>query len=189
MHRRRMTSATGHLVTSIAMNNPFVAVLMGSESDLDTMQAALETLTGIGLPFEVRITSAHRTPEETCQYVRDAEARGCAVFIAAAGLAAHLAGAVAAQTSRPVIGVPMEVGPLKGFDALLSTVQMPGGIPVACVAIGRAGAKNAAYLAAQILAVADRDLLERLQRDRSDNRAAVLARNQALQQRLPNPHG
>jgi 5-(carboxyamino)imidazole ribonucleotide mutase len=112
--------------------------------------------------------------------VQDADRRGCAVFIAAAGMAAHLAGTVAALTVKPVIGVPMEGGPLKGEDALLSTAMMPGGIPVACVAIGTAGAKNAALLAAQILALSDTSLAQHLADDRKSNTAAVLARNEAL---------
>lgn len=164
----------------------FVALLMGSDSDLPTLQAAFDTLDTLGVTFEARVHSAHRTPQETVAYVRDAEARGCKVFIAAAGLAAHLAGAVAAQTLRPVIGVPMDGGPLNGFDALLSTVQMPGGIPVAGVAIGKAGAKNAAYLAAQILAVEDDALFGRLQAEREANRREVLARDAALQEKLGN---
>ena len=131
---------------------------MGSDSDLPVMRATLEVLDKFSIPKEVKITSAHRTPEVTRAYIIDAEARGCAVFIAAAGLAAHLAGAVAATTMKPVIGVPLDAGPLSGMDALLATVQMPGGIPVGCVAIGKAGAKNAAYLAAQILALQDADL-------------------------------
>lgn len=166
------------------MSNSFVAVLMGSDSDLPTMQTTLDTLKVLGIPWEVKITSAHRTPAATMAYVKDAEARGCKVFIAAAGLAAHLAGAVSAHTLRPVIGVPMEGGPLNGFDALLSTVQMPGGIPVASVAIGKAGAKNAAYLAAQILGVADDALFKRLQTEREANAADVLAKDQALQTKL-----
>jgi 5-(carboxyamino)imidazole ribonucleotide mutase len=155
---------------------PFVAVLMGSDSDLPTLRATLEVLEEFGVPFEVAVRSAHRTPTETERYVHDAESRGCAVFIAAAGLAAHLAGVVAAHTLRPVIGVPMEGGPLNGIDALLSTVQMPGGIPVACVAIGKAGAKNAAYLAAQILSLGDPALAERLQAERRKNADAILAK-------------
>ena len=134
---------------------PFVAVLMGSDSDLPVMQGTLDVLLGLGVSHEVRVTSAHRTPEATRDYVAGAEERGCAVFIAAAGMAAHLAGAVAGLTTRPVIGVPIDAGPLKGLDALLSTVQMPAGVPVATVAVGSAGAKNAGYLAAQMLAVAD----------------------------------
>ena len=121
---------------------PFVAILMGSDSDLPVMRATLEVLDKFSIPKEVKITSAHRTPEATRAYIIDAEARGCAVFIAAAGLAAHLAGAVAATTMKPVIGVPLDAGPLSGMDALLATVQMPGGIPVGCVAIGKAGAKK-----------------------------------------------
>ncbi len=158
----------------------FVAVLMGSGSDLPTMQATVEVLERLGVAHEVRITSAHRTPEATRTYVNDAASRGCAVFIAAAGLAAHLAGAVAAETTRPVIGVPMEAGPLSGLDALLSTVQMPGGIPVATVAIGKAGARNAAWLAAQILAVGDARLTEALEAERAAAREAVAADNSRL---------
>jgi len=166
------------------MGSPFVAVLMGSDSDLPTMQATLGILSKIDIDFEVRITSAHRTPQATHDYVVDAETRGCKVFIAAAGLAAHLAGAVSALTIKPVIGVPLDAGPLKGMDALLATVQMPGGIPVASVAIGSAGAKNAAWLAAQILAVSDDDLAARLKQARSDNANDVISKNDALQASL-----
>ncbi len=163
---------------------PFVAVMMGSDSDLDTMQACLDVLDRLGVPREVRILSAHRTPAATHAYVREAEGRGCAVFIAAAGLAAHLAGTVAGLTLRPVIGVPMDGGPLRGMDALLSTVQMPGGIPVATVAIGRAGARNAGWLAAQILALADADLARRVAEARRADSESVLAKDRALQERL-----
>ena len=136
------------------MSKPFVAVLMGSDSDLPVMQSTLEVLRSLEIPYEVKITSAHRTPDATHGYVKDADQRGCAVFIAAAGLAAHLAGAVSAATLKPVIGVPLDAGPLQGMDSLLSTVQMPGGIPVATVAVGKPGAKNAAspVLAATLLA-------------------------------------
>ncbi|MFA7241295.1 MAG: 5-(carboxyamino)imidazole ribonucleotide mutase [Sulfuricellaceae bacterium] len=166
------------------MTKPFVAVLMGSDSDLPTMQITLDTLDALGVAWEVKITSAHRTPLNTVEYVKSAEERGCRVFIAAAGLAAHLAGAVAAHTTCPVVGVPMEGGPLNGFDALLSTVQMPGGIPVACVAIGKAGARNAAYLAAQILALNDSVLAQKLKDERAANTAQILAKDQALQEKL-----
>ncbi len=159
----------------------FVAVLMGSDSDLPVVQSTIEVLRQFGIEFEVRVTSAHRTPEDTKDYVVDAEKRGCAVFIAAAGMAAHLAGAVAAQTVRPVIGIPIDAGPMQGFDALLSTVQMPGGIPVASVAIGKAGAKNAAYLAAQILAISDDSMKKALLQDRADNREKIRAKNASLQ--------
>jgi 5-(carboxyamino)imidazole ribonucleotide mutase len=166
------------------MSTPFVAVLMGSDSDLPTMQATLNVLDTLKIPYEVKITSAHRTPEATHTYVKDADQRGCAVFIAAAGLAAHLAGAVASLTIKPVIGVPMEGGPLKGEDALLSTVMMPGGIPVATVAIGKAGAKNAAYLAGEIIAIADPALAERMKQDRQANAQTVIAKDAELQQKL-----
>ena len=166
------------------MSTPFVAVLMGSDSDLPTMQATLDVLDALKVPYEVKITSAHRTPDVTHAYVKDADRRGCAVFIAAAGLAAPLAGTVAGLTLKPVIGVPMEGGPLKGEDALLSTVMMPGGIPVATVAIGKAGAKNAAYLAGQMIALADPALAERMQQDREANAQAVIAKDTELQQKL-----
>jgi phosphoribosylaminoimidazole carboxylase PurE protein len=162
------------------MTSPFVAILMGSDSDLPVMQACSDLLDNFGVEYEVRITSAHRTPEDTRDYVREAEERGCAVFIAAAGLAAHLAGAVAAQTVRPVVGVPIDSGPLRGIDALLSTVQMPGGIPVASVAIGKSGAKNAAYLAVQILATNDAGLKTALEEERASNAESIRQKNRDL---------
>ena len=164
------------------MSNPFVAVLMGSDSDLATVQSTLDILSQLQVPHEVKITSAHRTPAATHDYVIDAEQRGCVVFIAAAGLAAHLAGAVAGLTTKPVIGIPMGGGPLSGFDALLSTVQMPGGIPVATVAIGHPGARNAGYLAAQILALSDGALADRLTASRQAAADEVMARDAQLQQ-------
>ena len=165
------------------MTQRFVAVLMGSDSDLPVMEGAIVTLKSLGIRVEARVTSAHRTPVATHEYVKDADLRGCAVFIAAAGMAAHLAGAVAANTLKPVIGVPID-NSLQGLDALLSTVQMPGGIPVATVAIGKAGARNAAYLAAQILALSDTGLAARLAADRAANADGVAAKNRALQERL-----
>ena len=164
---------------------PFVAVLMGSDSDLPVMHSTLEVLDGFAIATEVKITSAHRTPEATRAYVSDAQTRGCQVFIAAAGLAAHLAGAVAATTTRPVIGVPLDAGPLHGMDSLLSTVQMPGGIPVGCVAIGKAGAKNAGYLAAQILALQDTDLADRIAAERHATAQGVQRKDAALQEQRP----
>ena len=143
------------------MAKPFVAVLMGSDSDLPVMEGAIRTLKSLGIAVEARVTSAHRTPEATHAYVKDAEQRGCGVFIAAAGMAAHLAGAVAANTTRPVIGVPIEVT-LQGLDALLSTVQMPAGIPVATFAIGDAGAHNAALFVVAMLARTDKALADKL---------------------------
>ncbi len=162
----------------------WVAILMGSESDWPVMQSTTAVLDDLGVTFEVRVTSAHRTPAATQQYVVDAEARGCGVFICAAGMAAHLAGAVAAHTVKPVVGVPIDSGPLQGFDALLSTAQMPGGIPVATVAVGKAGAKNAGYLAAQILSLGDADLAAKLAQDRADNRDKVAAQNDSVQASL-----
>jgi len=160
---------------------PFVAVLMGSRTDLPVLEKTLEVLDRLGIPHEAKITSAHRTPDATHRYVREAEARGCAVFVAAAGLAAHLAGTVAGLTLKPVIGIPLDAGPLKGMDSLLSTVQMPGGVPVATVAIGSAGARNAGYLAAQILALGDPALAARLRAERDAGAAEVAAADAALQ--------
>ena len=171
-HARRMT-----------MSEPFVAIVMGSDSDLPIMQACFDVLRSFGIRFEARITSAHRTPEVTKAFIQDADQRGCAVFIAAAGMAAHLAGAVAATTVKPVIGVPMESS-LDGLDALLSTVQMPAGIPVASVAIGKAGAKNAAYLATQIIAVGNPALAQKLRDERAANAEAIRAKDAALQESL-----
>ena len=143
----------------------FVSIVMGSKSDYSTMKTTAETLEKFGVKYELIISSAHRTPERTKQYVQDAEKRGAKVFIAGAGMAAHLAGAIASMTTKPVIGVPLDAS-LNGQDALLSTVQMPGGMPVATVAIGKAGAKNSAYLAIQILALNDKELAEKLKEDR-----------------------
>ena len=165
------------------MSKPFVAIVMGSDSDLPVMEASFDVLRSFDIPFEARITSAHRTPEVTKAYVKDAEERGCAVFIAAAGMAAHLAGAVSAATVKPVIGVPMNAS-LDGLDALLSTVQMPAGIPVATVAIGKAGAKNAGYLAAQIISTADAEMGDKLRAERATNGEAIAAKDAALQESL-----
>jgi 5-(carboxyamino)imidazole ribonucleotide mutase len=168
------------------MSKPFIAVLMGSDSDLPVLQSTMDVLKSLEIPFEVKITSAHRTPAATHAYVKDADSRGCLVFICAAGLAAHLAGAVAGLTLKPVIGVPLDAGPLQGMDSLLSTVQMPGGIPVATVAVGKPGAKNAAYLAAQILALSDLELAARIRAEREANAVAVQAKDAELQAWLAN---
>jgi 5-(carboxyamino)imidazole ribonucleotide mutase len=165
------------------MSKPFVAILMGSDSDLPVMEAAFDVLRSLDIAFEAKVTSAHRTPKATHSYVTDADKRGCVAFICAAGMAAHLAGAVAANTLKPVIGVPINSS-LDGLDALLSTVQMPAGIPVASVAIGKAGAKNAAYLAAQIMGVADKELHQKLIAEREAAAQAVLAKDAALQEML-----
>jgi 5-(carboxyamino)imidazole ribonucleotide mutase len=163
------------------MSDSFIAILMGSKSDLEIMQAGAEILKSLQIPYEIKITSAHRTPAATHEYIKDAESRGCQVFISGAGLAAHLAGATAANTLKPVIGVPIDSGPLQGMDALLSTVQMPAGIPVATVAIGKTGAKNAAYLAAQILSLQDAELATRLQQERKNNAEKVQEQDRSIQ--------
>jgi len=144
----------------------FISILMGSKSDYEVMREAVKILEKFQVPYEVIITSAHRTPERTHSYVKEAEEKGAKVFICGAGMAAHLAGVVASLTTKPVIGVPMSSGMMDGLDALLSTVQMPGGMPVATVAVGKAGAKNAAYLALQILANDDEELKAKLIEDR-----------------------
>ncbi|HET6368056.1 MAG TPA: 5-(carboxyamino)imidazole ribonucleotide mutase [Pseudomonadales bacterium] len=152
-----------------------VGVVMGSRSDWEIMTHAAETLDSFAVPFEVRVLSAHRTPDALLEWASTAEARGLAVIIAAAGGAAHLAGVTAAKTVLPVLGVPMESAALKGMDSLLSTVQMPAGIPVATFAIGRAGATNAALFAVAILATHDRRLRDALHRFRKEQSAKVLA--------------
>jgi 5-(carboxyamino)imidazole ribonucleotide mutase len=144
----------------------FISILMGSKSDYEIMKEAVKVIEKFQIPYEVIITSAHRTPARTHSYVKDAENRGAKVFICGAGMAAHLAGVVASITTKPVIGVPMPSGMMDGLDALLSTVQMPGGMPVATLAVGKAGAKNAAYLALQILALYDEELNAKLEEDR-----------------------
>ena len=154
--------------------NPLVVVVMGSRSDWETMRQADEVLAKFEVPHECRVLSAHRTPVETAEYVNQAEPRGVEVIIAAAGGAAHLAGVCAAHTVLPVLGVPMESASLKGLDSLLSTVQMPAGIPVGTLAIGPAGARNAALLAVAILATSRPDLREKLRRFRADQREKVL---------------
>lgn len=160
---------------------PLVGILMGSDSDLPTMQEAVKILQDFGVPLEVRICSAHRTPDRLARYARRVEGRGLRVLIAGAGGAAHLAGVLAAHVTIPVIGVPMEAGPLHGLDALLSTVQMPGGIPVATVAIGRAGARNAALLAVQILALTERRLQRKLREYRARMAAEVSSKDRKVQ--------
>ena len=157
------------------MTEPLVGVVMGSASDWDTMQHCAEQLRSFGVPFETRALSAHRTPEELSAWVRDAESRGVEVFVAAAGMAAALPGVVAAQTTRPVLGVPMETRLAGGLDSLLSMVQMPGGIPVGVLAIGKAGAVNAAILATQILGASRPELRGAVDAHREAQAARILA--------------
>ena len=159
-----------------------VAIIMGSDSDLPVVEKAINTLADYGVPYEVHVFSAHRTPEEARAFSSSARANGFGVMIAAAGMAAHLAGAIAANTTLPVIGIPVKSKYLDGIDALLSTVQMPTGIPVATVAIDGAG--NAALLAIQMLAIEDADLAKKLDDKRAKDAAAVLEKDKALAAKL-----
>ena len=159
-----------------------VALLMGSKNDLVKLQPAIDTLRDFGVPCEVRVMSAHRTPATVAEFASTAADRGCRVLLAAAGGAAHLAGVVAAHSLLPVIGIPVEGGALNGLDALLSTVQMPGGIAVATVGVGSGGAMNAALLAVQILALEDAELRQRLQAFRQAQRDKVAKADAELQE-------
>ncbi|HEY3119488.1 MAG TPA: 5-(carboxyamino)imidazole ribonucleotide mutase [Vicinamibacteria bacterium] len=159
---------------------PVVGIVMGSGSDLPTMSECGRVLESYGVPFEARVLSAHRTPDEAARFAREAEGRGLKVIVAGAGGAAHLAGAMAAHSTIPVIGVPLDSSPLRGFDALLSTVQMPPGVPVATVGVGSMGAKNAGHLAVAILAVGDDRLRTRLRERRRQMAAQVLAESAVM---------
>ena len=161
-----------------------VAVIMGSDSDLPIVEKAIETLKGYGIPYEVHVYSAHRTPDEAKHFSENAEKNGFGVIIAAAGMAAHLAGAIAANTTLPVIGIPVKSAVLDGVDALLSTVQMPPGIPVATVGIN--GAKNAAILAAEIIAVGNTELSEKLKSERRKNYENILEKDRAVTDKYKN---
>jgi 5-(carboxyamino)imidazole ribonucleotide mutase len=163
------------------MTDPVVLIVMGSDSDLPTMEESANILTDFGVPFEMRISSAHRSPKRTAQLAGGAAARGIQLIIAAAGMAAHLAGVIAAETTLPVIGVPMGGGALSGMDALYATVQMPGGIPVATMAIGKAGAKNAGLFAVQILSLADPALARKFAAYREQMAVEVEQKDDALQ--------
>lgn len=158
-----------------------VMILMGSLSDWQEMSEAARLLKELSIPFAVHVASAHRTPDRVRQLVMEKEAAGVQVFIAGAGMAAHLAGFVAAYTNKPVVGVPLGRGVASGLDALLSTAQMPGGVPVACMAVGKAGARNAAVLAAQILALQDPQLGQRLAEVRAAEARKVTEADQSLE--------
>ena len=158
--------------------NPVVSIIMGSTSDLPVMEKAAALLNDMQVPFEINALSAHRTPEAAADFAKSARANGYGVILCAAGMAAHLAGAFAANTTLPVVGIPMKGGALDGLDALLATVQMPSGFPVATVALN--GAKNAAYLAVAILAVADDDLAAKLDQFRADTAAAIAKKDAAI---------
>jgi 5-(carboxyamino)imidazole ribonucleotide mutase len=164
-----------------------VAILMGSDSDLPVMKKCLAELTRLEVPFDIVVASAHRTPERVAKYVKSCEAGGVLVFVCAAGGAAHLAGAVAAQTTLPVLGVPIAVEPFKGLDALLSTVQMPPGIPVGTLAAGDFGATNAGLFAAQIVSLTDPALRERIKKDREAMRGKILEKNAKMRTELGLP--
>jgi 5-(carboxyamino)imidazole ribonucleotide mutase len=166
------------------MANPSVALLMGSDSDLPTVKEACAVLQSFGVGFEAHVLSAHRSPEDLVAFVRKAETAGVRVFIAAAGGAAHLAGVVAAHTTRPVIGIPIQTSSLGGLDSLLSTVQMPGGVPVATMAIGAGGARNAGLFAVQILAVSDFSLATKLQEHRTKQADQVRQKDKKIQSEL-----
>ena len=144
----------------------FVSIVLGSKSDYEVMKSCSDTFEAFGVNYELIISSAHRSPERTTEYMHESEKKGAQVYIAAAGMAAHLAGVLSSKTVKPIIGVPMSASALAGIDALLSTVQMPGGMPVATVAIGKAGAINSAYLAMQILALDNSELAIKLEQDR-----------------------
>ncbi len=163
------------------MDKPLVGIIMGSDSDWSAMQRCVETLKQFGVAFEAHVMSAHRTPERAATYAAQAEERGLKVLICAAGMAAHLAGVIAGHTTLPVIGVPMKGGAMDGLDALLATVQMPGGIPVATVALGNAGATNAAVLAVQMLALSDAGLRAKLHAQKSAMEAKVAEADAKLQ--------
>ncbi|HUG54503.1 MAG TPA: 5-(carboxyamino)imidazole ribonucleotide mutase [Vicinamibacteria bacterium] len=168
----------------MAEGTPVVAILMGSDSDLPTMAESARVLEAYQVPYDIRVLSAHRSPEEAATYAREAADRGLRVIIAGAGGAAHLAGAMAAHSTLPVIGVPIDSSPLGGFDALLATVQMPPGVPVAAVGVGSMGAKNAGHLAVAILALQDDGLRERLHRTRKKMAEDVVAKAATLPERL-----
>jgi 5-(carboxyamino)imidazole ribonucleotide mutase len=161
--------------------NAKIGVIMGSSSDWETMKHSCEILDDLKIPYEKQVVSAHRTPDLMFEYADQARARGIKVIIAGAGGAAHLPGMVAAKTTLPVIGVPVQSKALNGLDSLLSIVQMPGGVPVATVAIGKAGATNAGLLAAQILSITDESIVERLEKRREDTKNKVLESNGELQ--------
>ena len=163
------------------MSKPVVSIVMGSDSDLEIMQECAKALDGFGIPYEIDVTSAHRSPDRTADYARKAADRGIRVIIAGAGGAAHLAGVIAAHTTLPVIGVPISATSLNGMDSLLATVQMPAGIPVATVAIGKPGATNAGILAAQILGVADTAVAQKLHAHKGKLARGVEEKSKKLQ--------
>ena len=166
------------------MSSPQVAMVMGSGSDLDVMMNGIKVIKGYGIEYEVRVISAHRAPDAVGEYARAAASRGIKVLIAGAGAAAHLAGALAAHSALPIIGVPLVASSLAGFDALLATVQMPGGVPVGTVGVGKAGAVNAAHLAARIIALSDEGIARKVADERASQIDKVVHMDGELQERL-----
>ncbi|MGH7381697.1 MAG: 5-(carboxyamino)imidazole ribonucleotide mutase [Candidatus Methylomirabilales bacterium] len=166
------------------LQKPVVGIVMGSDSDFPIMEEAAKALKFFDIPHEVRVMSAHRAPAHVIEYARTALKRGLKVIIAGAGGAAHLAGLIAAETTLPVIGVPIESSPLHGIDALLSTAQMPGGVPVATMAVGKAGAKNAAIFATEIFSIYDGHIHEKLKRFKASLEEEVIAKDHAIAERL-----
>lgn len=177
----RGTARQTEIFTMPISEKPIVAIVMGSDSDAPVLRAAAQRLADFGVPYEVRVLSAHRTPHDAAQWAEKLAERGVKAVIAAAGSAAHLAGVVAAHTPIPVIGVPIASSSLQGFDALLSTVQMPAGVPVATMAIGEAGAANAALFAVRMIATTDAEMAQKVAAFRQTMRDAVTAKDQALQ--------
>src|SRR4051795_9413662 len=167
--------------------NPLVSIVMGSDSDLEIMNETAKALDDFGITYEIDVTSAHRSPARTSEYARNAAGRGVKVIIAGAGGAAHLAGVIAAETTLPVIGVPIPSTPLNGMDSLLATVQMPAGIPVATVAIGKPGATNAAILAVQILALSDAELAKKMTAHKEKLAAGVEEKSRKLKESRVSP--
>jgi len=163
---------------------PVVGIIMGSDSDLPTMQEATKVLKQFEIPYEIGVYSAHRSPHRTAEYVRTARERGLKLIIAGAGSSAHLAGVTAAETTLPVVGVPIDSSPLSGFDALLSTVQMPPGVPVATMGVGKSGATNAAIFAVQVLALSDEGLTARLSEYKSQLEKTVAEKSKKVQETL-----
>jgi 5-(carboxyamino)imidazole ribonucleotide mutase len=172
------------VTTGVKHRTPHVGIVMGSDTDYPIMSEAGKTLEKFGIPYEVEVLSAHRTPERAHEYATSAASRGLKVIIAAAGAAAHLAGVMAANTTLPVIGVPMATSSLKGLDALLATVQMPGGIPVATMAIDKAGAVNAAIFAAEILGICDGEIARKLVEHKEEMARSVAEKNTHLQKQI-----
>ena len=178
------SETSGHAGASASSGSPLVSIVMGSESDLPVMAECCRVLERLDVPYEVKVLSAHRTPAPAARHAAEAEGRGVRVIVAGAGGAAHLAGAMAAHSALPVVAVPIDATPLAGLDALLASVQMPPGVPVACMAVGRMGATNAGFFAAQVIALSDPALRGRMAADRALRQTKVLASDAGLSAKL-----